>query len=236
MLQTQIRARSTGRAEQLRSVIACYETHSSLARTEFRCTRPCDLVPRVHPLASRVATFYAPVMFRAPRKLDSEPELYETAVRALMRRAHSVHEMKESLERRSDDKAMVKSVLDRLKRQGMIDDARYAKQFARQRAEIRKQGKFRISRELRARGIPGRHIDSALEESAKETDERVVVRQRIEKKVKLFRGELDDRKIASLFRSLLRAGFTSDVVRNELRAVTREDVPAIENAVDEESV
>jgi len=175
-------------------------------------------------------------MFRAPRKLDSEPELYETAVRALMRRAHSVHEMKESLERRSDDKAMVKSVLDRLKRQGMIDDARYAKQFARQRAEIRKQGKFRISRELRARGIPDRHIDSALEESAKETDERVVVRQRIEKKVKLFRGELDDRKIASLFRSLLRAGFTSDVVRNELRAVTREDVPAIENAVDEESV
>ena len=111
-------------------------------------------------LASRVATFYAPGMFRAPRKLDSEPELYETAVRALMRRAHSVHEMKKSLERRSDDKAMVKSVIERLKRQGMIDDARYAKQFTRQRAEIRKQGKFRIARELRARGIPDQHIDS----------------------------------------------------------------------------
>ena len=177
-------------------------------------------------------------MFRSPRKLDSEPELYETAVRALMRRAHSIHEMKKSLERRSDDKAMVKSVLDRLKRQGMIDDARYAKQFTRQRAEIRKQGKFRIARELRARGIPDRHIETALEESAKETDERAVVRQRIEKKLKLFRGEIDDRKIASLFRSLLRSGFTSDVVRTELRVVTREDVRAIENAIieiDEES-
>ncbi len=125
-------------------------------------------------------------MFRAPRKLDSEPELYDTAVRALMRRAHSVHEMKKSLERRTDDKAMVKSVLDRLKRQGMIDDARYAKQFTRQRAEIRKQGKFRIARELRARGIPDRHIDSALEESAKETDERAVVRHRIEKSSNYF--------------------------------------------------
>jgi hypothetical protein len=61
------------------------------------------------------------------------------------------------------------------------------------------------------------------------------VRHRIEKKLKLFRGEIDNRKIASLFRSLLRAGFASDVVRNELRAVTREDVPAMENAVDEES-
>jgi regulatory protein len=174
-------------------------------------------------------------MFRAPRKLGSEPELYETAVRALMRRAHSVHEMKKSLERRSDDKAMVKSVLDRLKRQGMIDDARYAKQFTRQRAEIRKQGKFRIARELRARGIPDRHIESALKESAKETDERAVVRQRIEKKLKLLRGDIDGRKIASLFRSLLRAGFTSEVVRHELRAVTREEVPAVENVVDEES-
>jgi regulatory protein len=173
-------------------------------------------------------------MFRAPRKLKSEPELYETAVRALMRRAHSVHEMKKSLERRSDDKAMVQAVLDRLKRQGMIDDARYAKQFTRQRAEIRKQGKFRIARELRARGIPDRHIDVALEESAKETDERAVVRQRIERKLKSFRGEIDDRKIASLFRSLLRAGFPPDIVRNELRAVTREDLAAIDD-VDEES-
>lgn len=174
-------------------------------------------------------------MFGKPRKLETEPELYETAVKALMRRAHSVHEMKRSLERRTDDKGMIKAVLDRLKRQGMIDDARYAKQFTRQRAEIRKQGKFRIARELRARGIPDRHIDVALEESAKETDERGIVRQRIERKLKLFRGEIDERKIASLFRSLLRAGFPADIIRAELRAVTREEVPAIENAVDVDS-
>jgi regulatory protein len=162
--------------------------------------------------------------------LETEPELYESAVRALMRRAHSVHEMKKSLERRSDDKGMVKTVLERLKRQGMIDDARYAKQFTRQRAEIRKQGAFRIARELRARGIPDRHIEVALEESSRETDERAVVRARIERKLKLFRGEVDERKIASLFRSLLRAGFAADVVRAELRAATREEVPEVEAA------
>lgn len=172
-------------------------------------------------------------MFRAPRKLETEPELYDSAVRALMRRAHSIHELKKSLERRSDDKTMVKSVLDRLKSQGLIDDARYAKQFTRQRAEIRKQGKFRIARELRARGVPDRHIDLALEESAKGTDERVIVRQRIERKLKLFRGEIDERKMASLFRSLLRAGFPADVIRHELRATTREDVPEIDGATDE---
>ena len=35
--------------------------------------------------------------------------------------------------------------------------------------------------------------------------------------------------------SLRRAGFPSDVVRTELRAITREDIPAIENADDENS-
>jgi regulatory protein len=167
-------------------------------------------------------------MFRTPRKLDSESDLYDVALRSLTRRAHSVHEMKKSLERRTEDKSLVKTVLDRLKRNGLIDDARYAKQFARQHTEARKQGKFRVTRELRARGIPDRHIEVAIEEAGKVTDQRASVRYRIEKKLRSFRGELDDRRMASLFRSLLRAGFPADVIRSELRALTREDVPEIE--------
>src|SRR3979490_757248 len=163
-------------------------------------------------------------MFRAPRKMDSEPELYETAVRALMRRAHSVHEMKKSLERRSDDKAMVKSVLDRLKRQGMIDDARYAKQFTRQRAEIRKQGSFRIARELRARGVPDRHIEAALAERAAESDEGAIVRARLARRLKTLRGPLDERRTASLYNSLLRAGFAADTIRRESRAMAKASI------------
>jgi hypothetical protein len=53
------------------------------------------------------------------------------------------------------------------------------------------------------------------------------IRQRIERKLKFLRGEIDDRKIASLYRSLLRAGFSADVVRRELRPMTREDVPEV---------
>ena len=105
-------------------------------------------------------------MFSKPRPLETESELYDVAVRALMRRAHSVHEMKKKLERRSDNKLLVQLVMARLKENGLIDDARYAKQFARQRTESRKQGKFRVARDLRARGVPDRHIETALEEAA----------------------------------------------------------------------
>jgi regulatory protein len=167
-------------------------------------------------------------MFSRPRQLETEAELYDVALRALMRRAHSVHEMKQKLERRSNNKLLVQVVMARLKENGQIDDARYAKQFARQRTEGRKQGKFRVARDLRARGVPDRHIEAALDEAAKETDEGAMVRQRIERKLRAYRGEIDEKKMASIYGSLLRAGFSSDVVRRELKAMVKEDMPEME--------
>jgi regulatory protein len=172
-------------------------------------------------------------MFGKPRQVETETELYEAAVRALMRRAYSVYEMKQLLGRRTEDDSLLKTVMDRLKRGKMIDDERFAKQFARQRTEIRRQGKFRIARDLRARGVPDRHIEAALADSAKETDESTVVRQRLERKLRSFRGEITENKIASMYRSLLRAGFSADVVRRELKAITREDVPEAESQAEE---
>jgi regulatory protein len=160
-----------------------------------------------------------------PRKLDSEEELYDVALRALMRRAHSVQEMKKKLARRSDNELLVRVVMARLKKNGQLNDERYAQQFTRNRTQSRKQGSFRIARELRARGVADGVINSALEESAAQTDPAAVVRQRIERKLKSYRGEVDGKKIASIYGSLLRAGFPSELIRRELKALTREPVP-----------
>ena len=168
-------------------------------------------------------------MFGTQRKLDSEGELYDVAVRALMRRGHSASEMQKLLARRCDDELLVRVVLARLKENGQLDDARYAKQFVRQRTEIRRQGKFRITRDLRARGVADEHIDAALAEAAGQVDETALVRQRIARKLKLNRGEIDERKIASLYRSLMRAGFAPDLIRRELQAATKAPVPEVES-------
>lgn len=193
--------------------------------------------------------FYSSFVFR-PRTIDSEPALYEAAIKILTRRSHSVYEMKKALIRRTADEDLIKKVIERLKREGLVDDARYAKQFARQRTHFRKQGKYRIASDLRARGVPDRHIQPALAESASETDEAAMVRQRLERKLKFLRAfaakasgvtasprqasdrlgdslqvTLDQKKIASLYRSLLRAGFSADIVRRELRRLTHEDLP-----------
>ncbi len=167
-------------------------------------------------------------MFGKPKQMETEAKLYDAAIKILMRRAHSVSEMKKALARRCEEEKIVKSVVNRLKRENLIDDARYARQFTRHRAEARKQGQFRIARELRARGVPDQHIETALKDSAQETDPSALVRQRIERKMRSWRGEIDEKKMASLYRSLIGAGFSADLIRKELHQMTHEDVPEVE--------
>ena len=73
-----------------------------------------------------------------------------------------------------------------------------------------------------------RHIETAIKDAEKDTDPRALIRQRIERKLRLWRGEMDQRKTATLYRSLLAAGFPSDLIRRELQRLTREDVPEID--------
>lgn len=154
--------------------------------------------------------------FGPARKLANGDDLHAAALRALMRRAYSIHEMREYLERRAGNEGDVNPVIARLREQNYLNDERYALDFARQHAQSRRQGRFRIMRELRARGVPDRHIESATASIFAETDEAALLRARLER---LFaRRPLDQRTVASAYRSLLRAGFSADLIRAELRA------------------
>src|SRR5579872_5153573 len=135
-------------------------------------------------------------MRSSPRKLSTEIDLYTAAINGLARRAYSVHEMRVYLERRAEDKNAVGAILDRLKQSSYLDDARYARQFVRLHSEIRKQGSFRIARDLRARGVPDRHIEAALAERAAESDEGALVRAQLARKLKSLRTPMDDRRKA----------------------------------------
>jgi regulatory protein len=162
------------------------------------------------------------------RQLETEQELYEVALRALMRRAHSAEEMRRKLSRHTRNELLVRVVMARLRENGQLNDARYAQQLVRNRTQSRKQGQYRIARELRARGVPEADIDSAIAASAAETDPAALVRQRIKRKLKSLRGEVDQKRIASIYGSLLRAGFPADLIRRELKDLTREEVPEAE--------
>jgi len=163
----------------------------------------------------------------SPRRLETEQELYSAALRALMRRAHSIHEMRAYLERRAVEAESVDRVIARLREQKYLDDDRYALEFARLHAKARRQGRFRIARELRQRGVPDRHIDAALDSVFAETGEADLLRVRLKRKLAHVRGTLDQRHIARIYRSLLRAGFAADLIRSQLRGITSGDLPEL---------
>jgi regulatory protein len=165
----------------------------------------------------------------APRKVADDSDLYAAALRALMRRAYSIHEMKQYLERRATDKTGVTVVIMKLQQMSYLDDAKYARDYARLHANSRRQGRFRIARELRARGVPDGEIDAALDSVFAETDETALVRTRIERKLASLRGRanspIDQKKLASLSRSLMAAGFSADLIRKEIQTATKIDSP-----------
>jgi regulatory protein len=172
---------------------------------------------------------------KSVRKLGTEYQLNMSAQRALMRRAFSIHEMKQYLERRAEKNELIAPVIARLRELNYLDDARYALEYARHHSQARRQGRFRIARELRGRGVPGEHIDAALAAVFADTDESMLVRERLKRRLSHLRGALDEKKIASLYRMLLRAGFSSDVIRKELRGVTHGDLPDFPATSDDET-
>lgn len=174
-------------------------------------------------------------MPRAPRKLDTEELLYAAALRALMRRSYSIHQMMEHLERRAAEAAMVRPIIERLKQRQYLDDARYAREFARSHAQLRRQGRFRITRELRSRGVADRFIEAAIEEAFAETNESALLRVRLKRRLSRMGGELDQRKLASLYRNLMAAGFSGDLIRSELRAITEDRVPELPGTPEEDA-
>lgn len=182
---------------------------------------------------------YAPnVPFRSNTKLAGEDDLYAAALRALMRRAYSIHEMKEYLGRRAQDGEAIPPVIARLREQSYLDDAKYARDYTRVHAQSRRQGKFRIARELRARGVPDGQIDAALESIFAETDEKALAHERVRRKLAQLRGPsgkgIDKKKIGSLYRSLIAAGFSADIIRSEIHTLSEaEPSDAVEESADE---
>ena len=165
-------------------------------------------------------------MRTAPRKHSSEATLYAAALRALVRRAHSIFEMRTYLERRAATPALARQVVARLRQEKLIDDARYAVEFARSHANFRRQGRYRIARELRARGVPDRHIEAAVAQAFAETNETDVVRKLIERRMRATRGPFEVKRVASLHRTLMRAGFDAELIRRELRATMQDHAGA----------
>lgn len=146
-----------------------------------------------------------------------EPALRNYALRALARRQHSTGELRKKLTSRAAHPLDVETVLLSLTESRWLDDRRFAREFARSRALHRRYGRFRIVQELRRREIAGGLIEEALDEVfPTAAEELALLRHRIDKRLERARPPLTEKLARSLYGSLLRAGFPSAIIRDEL--------------------
>jgi regulatory protein len=151
---------------------------------------------------------------RAP--LDANG-LWEFALKTLGARACSSGELRQKLRTRAERVADVDATLARLKEYRYLDDRRFAESFAAARLENQRLGKHRVVRDLLRRRVAPALAESVIDKTFQRVDEVALIEEHIrrkyraKKRVGLFKDEKD---LASAYRHLLRAGFsTGNIIR-----------------------
>lgn len=102
------------------------------------------------------------------KKELSYDEAREKALRLLEFRSHSQAELAKKLFRAGAQQEDVERLTAYLREYGLLDDREYAGRLAKDLANLKKFGRFRIRAELKNRGISNEYIDEAMAEMEEE--------------------------------------------------------------------
>jgi regulatory protein len=146
---------------------------------------------------------------------------YLDGLHMLARRELSTRQLRERLIDREHDRADVDRAIEHLLEAGSLDDARMARAYVQTALKVKGRGRLRIQRELQQMGIEKDVAAEALAAAFGEVDERSLVRNALQKKL---RGQttLDTpAEYARLYAFLVRQGFAPAVVSAALRQYRR---------------
>jgi regulatory protein len=142
----------------------------------------------------------------------------QKAFQLLSLRGRSTKEIRSKLREQKFEEFVINRVIDRLLKDRYLDDAVFARDWARSLAENRLYGNRRIEMSLLEKGISGGLIKETIAGVRKERPEREALEAVIRKKLKDRKlGDLDRRERQRLARSLMGRGFPAGLVFEMLR-------------------
>ena len=115
----------------------------------------------LEPLSLQLGAELAPAVLDRLRALADVEAAERAALRALARRAHARGDLRRRLVKKQHPPAAVDAALERLTARGLLDDVRYAEQYAALRA-TRGKGPARLLRDLLAQGVERRTAEEAV--------------------------------------------------------------------------
>lgn len=156
--------------------------------------------------------------------LDPELRLQhalDLAFRYLTRRDRTVLEMRRYLEGKRVEPCAIDAALDRLQREGYLDDARFARQLAEDKRLLEEWGADRIERRLLSLGVPVDTVREAVSTHGRGSE--------LEGATELLRRRfpaLDDdpRERRRAFGVLVRKGYDAELAWEAIRAHAGGDV------------
>lgn len=149
---------------------------------------------------------------------------FQRAAKLLAAKPRSIAELRERLAERCSSKAIIETVIARLREYGYLDDERYALTYASSKVRQQAVGRRRLEQSLARKKVERSVADEALDQVFAETSEADLIDRAIEKRVRL-RGRPTTRAEAkNLFDHLLRQGFPFDLVGDKVRAAAKTDL------------
>jgi regulatory protein len=153
--------------------------------------------------------------------MGREMTTYDRALNMLSFRPRSVVELRNGLRRKGEPSDQIEVAINRLLELKLLDDATFARQFARMRILGPGASKIRIAQELRRKGVARELVDRAVEELKEEEgiDASAALHRVAEKKWRSL-SKLDEfTRRRRLYAFLARRGFNPDEIRLAMNAL-----------------
>jgi regulatory protein len=149
-------------------------------------------------------------------------DTYLTALKMLARRELSEAQLRQRLLRRQHDPDAIEAALARLKSERSLDDERVAGAIARSETNLKKRGRYRVTRQIEAAGIASSIAKRIVDETFAAIDGDALIGQALARRLRGRTRIEDDREFQRLYRYLVAQGFEPDRVMALLRTYNRE--------------
>ena len=148
-------------------------------------------------------------------------DAYEKAVSLLAMREHTEKEIRDKLRTRSFSAESIDEAVDRLKREGLLSEERFAEIFIRSRLRKLPEGKPLLMMRLRERGCPESVARTALDAAWERED---YLEPLLSYMDELIRKKGEDSAAAALYRK----GFSSSEVRRARKMLSERTADELE--------
>jgi len=148
-----------------------------------------------------------------------EAALRQDVMRFLRIRERTRREVGDYLRRRRHAPELIARALDELVEAGLVDDARFARVYLRDRQRLHPLGRAAVRRELQARGVAPEAIETALAESDPPWDEGEMARAAIERRWARWPTAARRERAVRFLRT---RGFEAGAIRGAIERLERE--------------